>query len=56
MKTKKYIMEIRTELILQLFDKGYTKSDIARVFNIHKSIITNIMKTHAKEYILKNSD
>ena len=39
-----HLLEARTHLILQLTKKGYSKQDVAFIFNVHPSQITRSLK------------
>ena len=43
---KVYLREIRDGFIVKLHKKGYSKADIARIFNLTKMSITYILKKH----------
>jgi DNA invertase Pin-like site-specific DNA recombinase len=40
---KKYLIEMRTKLMLQAFKEGYSKADIAFIFNMERSWVTRIL-------------
>lgn len=56
-KDKQYILEERKIIIFERLNAGFTRSDIARMLNVDKSIITVILKNNIdeqKKWILMN--
>lgn len=46
---KKYLSDIRVELIFYCLNLNLTEADIARIFNIDKSSIHRIIKKHEND-------
>jgi hypothetical protein len=49
-RNKPYLIEERKRLIFISLAHGFTFADVARVFRVDRSVITNIMKTNMEEY------
>ena len=47
---KLYVLNERKLIIFERLSKGFSQSDVARMLNVHKSVITTIMKQSMEEY------
>ena len=47
-EAKKYIIEERNRMMYELEKKGFSRADIARLFNINRSIVTNVLGAEKK--------
>lgn len=46
---KKYLFDLRERLMLQALNEGYTKADIAFVFNKERSWVTRIINRSVRD-------
>jgi len=49
-RNKKYLLDERKRLIFISLAHGFSFADVARVFRVDRSVITNIMKVNMSEY------